>query len=63
MAIDKIKTIHEVRRTIDTIYDYLELANAHILDNSIDINDVDNLRKSWELCRELKCAKWTNQLL
>ena len=60
---DKILTIHEVRRKIDYVYDVLETVNVHIHDNSLDGLDYDNLRKAWEECRKLKCSNWTNQLL
>ena len=58
-----IMSIYEVRRNIDNIYDTLEMANCHILENSLDIYDYDNLRKAWELCRQLKCSKWTNEFM
>ena len=58
-----ILTIHDVRRNIDNIYDYLELANCHILDNSLDMYDIENMRKAYELCRILKVSRWTNTVL
>ena len=60
---EKILTIHEVRRSIDEVYEYLEMVNCHLIDNSIDGYDYDNLRKAWEMLRRLKASKWTNQLL
>ena len=63
MALDKIMTIHEVRKNIDYIYDILETCNSHAVDNFLDGYDYNNLRKAWETCRKLKCARWTNQIL
>lgn len=56
-------TIHEVRENIDYIYDVLEKCNCHAIDNSLDGFDYNDMRKAWEICRKLKCARWTNQLL
>ena len=60
---NKIYTVHEVRKSIEEIAGYLETANFHIHDNSLDCYDYNNLRKSWEICRSLIASKWTNQLL
>lgn len=60
---NQIKTIHEVRSAINEIDEVLTTVNAHILDNSIDSADLDNLRKIWNICRTLRASRWTNQLL
>lgn len=60
---NQIKTIHEVRSVINEIDEVLTTVNAHIIDNSIDTADLDNLRKAWNLCRNIRASKWTNQVL
>lgn len=58
-----VMTIHEVRTRIKSIYDTLEMLNCHMLDNSIDIYDINNVRIAWEDCRKIMSSKWTNQLM
>ena len=59
----KIYTIHEVRRMQEEVYEWLTTFHCHYLDNSVDAYDYDNMRKAWEMMREVISAKWTNQLL
>ena len=60
---EKILTIYEVRTIIRSIYDTLETLNNHMIDNSVDMYDQNNVRIAWEQCRKIMSAKWTNQLL
>ena len=59
----RILTIYEVRANIKEVDNILEIVNCHILDNSVDTYDYDNLRKAYQLLRDTFIANWTNQLL
>lgn len=59
----RVLTIYEVRRDIKTIFDTLEIVNCHIIDKSLDTYDYDNLRKAYDICRNIIASNWTTQIL
>lgn len=59
---DNVMSVTDVRTVLRDIENVLTTFNTHILDNTIDCYDYDNIRKAWLWCRDISASKWTSDI-
>lgn len=62
---DKLLTIHEVRKALDSDYLKLEEVYSHTISNSnmLDTYDIKELKIILESLRIVCTSKWTNEVM